>query len=414
MGHGRAMNAIGLAFWLGEGVEKDVVEAIKWFKQSAEKGELRAMRNLALCFRDGVPDAGSLSTTMKSMRLMQQAADGGLVDAMCDLADWLRELSDPAALEWYMKGAEAGNLYCMRRLGSLHRNGACGLQPDNSKALPWYERAAATGDVDSIVSLAVFLQEVGDLVRAVELYSKAADGGTRRCAIWRCSIWRVLQERHGRDEERRESGRAVRAREIELLGNASAMFNLAVCYENGMGVTKSAEKAVELYERAIELGDASAMFNLAVCYENGEGVTKSAEKAVELYERAIELGNASAMFNLALCYENGDGCDEERRESGRVVSARSRSGQCKCDVQSGRVLRERHGRCSEHENWCRVFVARCSDGRFQCQAAHRLWHAGAKERERLWRGDWFALWRCAGQCNGAQAAGDTADEACTS
>jgi TPR repeat protein len=57
-----------------------------------------------------------------------------------------------------------------------------------------------------------------------------------------------------------------------------------------MGVTKSAEKAVELYERAIELGNASAMFNLAVCYENGEGVTKSAEKAVELYERAIELG----------------------------------------------------------------------------------------------------------------------------
>jgi TPR repeat protein len=41
------------------------------------------------------------------------------------------------------------------------------------------------------------------------------------------------------------------------------------------------------------------MFNLALCYENGTGVTKSAEKAVELYERAIELGNASAMFNLA-------------------------------------------------------------------------------------------------------------------
>jgi TPR repeat protein len=73
------------------------------------------------------------------------------------------------------------------------------------------------------------------------------------------------------------------------------MFNLAVCYANGEGVTKSAEKAVELYERAIELGNASAMFNLAVCYENGTGVTKSAEKAVELYERAIELGNASAM-----------------------------------------------------------------------------------------------------------------------
>jgi TPR repeat protein len=203
MGHGGAMNAIATALWLGEGVEKDPAEAINWIKLSAENGDLRAMRNLALCFRRGVPDAGVVVDRTEAMRLMRMAANGGLVIAMCDLGEWLREANenDPVALEWYMKGAEAGSLYCMRRLGSLHRIGACGLQADNSNALLWYERAAATGDVDSIAILAVFLQEIGDLVRAVELYHKAADNGS-----------------------------------------ATAMFNLAVCYENGTGVTKSGRK----------------------------------------------------------------------------------------------------------------------------------------------------------------------------
>jgi tetratricopeptide (TPR) repeat protein len=72
-------------------------------------------------------------------------------------------------------------------------------------------------------------------------------------------------------------------------------------------VEKSTEKAVELYERAIELGDARAMVNLALWYENGEGVAKNFEKAVELYQRATDLGNASAMFNLGACYANGSG-----------------------------------------------------------------------------------------------------------
>jgi TPR repeat protein len=70
------------------------------------------MRNLALCFRDGVPDAGIAVDHSEAMRLIRMAANGGLEDAMYDLADWLREANenDPAALEWYMKGAEAGNI----------------------------------------------------------------------------------------------------------------------------------------------------------------------------------------------------------------------------------------------------------------------------------------------------------------
>jgi TPR repeat protein len=66
-----------------------------------------------------------------------------------------------------------------------------------------------------------------------------------------------------------------------------------VCYKNGNGVEKSAEKAVEWYMCAAEHGNAKAMRYLGRCYENGYGVEKSAKKAVEWYARAAELGHAT-------------------------------------------------------------------------------------------------------------------------
>jgi TPR repeat protein len=101
------------------------------------------------------------------------------------------------------------------------------------------------------------------------------------------------------------------------------MVNLASYYEDGTGVTKSADKAVELYQRAADLCNVDAIVNLALCYKNGTGVTKSDEIAVELYERAIELGDAGAVFSLALCYEDRRGRGEEHGESGRAVRTRN-------------------------------------------------------------------------------------------
>ena len=40
-------------------------------------------------------------------------------------------------------------------------------------------------------------------------------------------------------------------------------------------------------------------------YENGKIVKQDYDKAIELYNKAIELNNSYAMNNLAVMYENG-------------------------------------------------------------------------------------------------------------
>ena len=57
-------------------------------------------------------------------------------------------------------------------------------------------------------------------------------------------------------------------------------------------------KAVAWYEKAVALGDADAMCGLAVMYERGQAVSKNAEKARELYEKAAAKGSEEAKRRL--------------------------------------------------------------------------------------------------------------------
>ena len=50
------------------------------------------------------------------------------------------------------------------------------------------------------------------------------------------------------------------------------------------------DKALELYKKAADMGYAGAYRHLGIIYEEGEGVEKDNEKAIEFYEQACTLG----------------------------------------------------------------------------------------------------------------------------
>lgn len=80
--------------------------------------------------------------------------------------------------------------------------------------------------------------------------------------------------------------------------NASAMFNLALLYENKK---QDDEQAEHYYLMAVGKGHPSAMFNLALLYKNKK---QDYERAEHYCLMAVEEGHIDAMFNLALLYEN--------------------------------------------------------------------------------------------------------------
>lgn len=102
---------LGLIFAQGQGVEKDITEAMKWFRMAAEQGEPTAQHCLGMIFEEGR-------------------------DVAADYAE---------AEKWYSKAADQGMVWAQRHLGLMHLRGH-GIPQDNVQAHFWLGLAADAGD----------------------------------------------------------------------------------------------------------------------------------------------------------------------------------------------------------------------------------------------------------------------------
>ncbi len=95
-------------------------------------------------------------------------------------------------------------------------------------------------------------------------------------------------------------------------GHADSQFNVALMYEQGIGVGKDEKEAIVWYGKAASQGNAAAQFNLGVLYENGRGTKIDFAKANEWYRKASVQGDALAVGNLGMLYVRGQGVKENK------------------------------------------------------------------------------------------------------
>ena len=89
-------------------------------------------------------------------------------------------------------------------------------------------------------------------------------------------------------------------------GDVLAQFELGNQYFFGTKRrTRNYTVAALWYRRAALQGHAAAQFNLAICYDRGLGLKKSRFEAFRWYKRAAAGGIKEAKLNLALCYAYG-------------------------------------------------------------------------------------------------------------
>ena len=103
---------------------------------------------------------------------------------------------------------------------------------------------------------------------------------------------------------------------FELLNKASiystnALNNLAFLYTYGFpncGFDKNLPKAVEIYNKALDLGDNLVYNNLGEIYLNEDemnGFKKDVDKAVYYYKKGVEQNDSFCTNNLAHLYQFG-------------------------------------------------------------------------------------------------------------
>ena len=255
-GDAQAQLNLGFCYASGQGVAKDEVEAMKWYRKAAEQNLAQAQCNLGWCYFNGV---GVTKDLVEAVKWYQKAAAQGHISAQTSLGICY-ERGDGVpknyveAVKWYRKAAEQNDTTAQCRLGDLYYDGM-GVGKNFVEAMKWYRKAADQGNAQAQFGIGGCYQfgcgTTTNLTEAVKWYQKAA-----------------------------------------AQGHISAQTYLGVCYQKGDGVPKDNVEAVKWYRKAAEQNDAVAQFNLAVCYENGDGVTKN-------YVEALKWLDLAAIQNIA-------------------------------------------------------------------------------------------------------------------
>ena len=132
-----------LADGKGKGVPEDDVEAVKWYRKSAEQGNADAQYNLGVCYKHGI---GVPKDDAEAVKWYLKSAEQGDAKAQYNLGDCYHKgngvpKDDVEAVKWYRKSAEQGNADAQYYLGVCYEYGY-GVPKDHAESLKWYLKPA--------------------------------------------------------------------------------------------------------------------------------------------------------------------------------------------------------------------------------------------------------------------------------
>ena len=181
-GDASAQAKLGDLYKSGDGVPRDIAEAVKWYRLAAEQGDSHAQVTLGDIYWDGDGVPQDYSEAAKWYRL---AANRGNAHAQVVLGDmyWYGDgvpEDDAAAVKWYRLAAAQGDAYAQMSVGVAYDYGD-GVAQDKAEAVRWYRQAADGGNLQAMNNLG-YAYERGEgvavnVVEALRWYRRSAEGG---------------------------------------------------------------------------------------------------------------------------------------------------------------------------------------------------------------------------------------------
>ena len=86
----------------------------------------------------------------------------------------------------------------------------------------------------------------------------------------------------------------------------NSTYNLATCYEYGLGTNKDSIQAFDRYLKAAKKGHIMAMNKVAQCYAIGYGTVQSTEESSKWFEKSLRKGSAEELLEVGWQYEIGN------------------------------------------------------------------------------------------------------------
>ena len=265
-GDSEAELALGLAYRSGNRLlKRNPKLAVRWLRQAARKGKLRAQFELAR---------------------MEDEGEGIAPDP-----------SDAAM--WYRRAAEQGDVRAMFRLGEMLRTGY-GVAKDGAVAADWFRVAAQRGDAASVMALGRLYRDGDGVPRnideAARWFRRLADDGDAEARTLLGET--LLDNGTGEGVPRPPSARGLDGvrwlKAAAAQGYARAQYRLALAHLGGIEADLDTAEAVRLLNCAAEQGYAEALRSLGHIYREGRIVAADPVLGAADLELAAALGSDGA------------------------------------------------------------------------------------------------------------------------
>ena len=154
-----------------------------WFRHGVSRNDPRALKNLGICYLDGI---GVPASAEKAIKCFEKSASLGLSTAQENLArcceNGLVEINMKRSNDLHTQAADAGDTRAKYSLGQCFRFGR-GVSSDFEKARELLKKAADAGDPDAMLAFGEMLEEKAersrDLESALRFYRLAKEAGNR-------------------------------------------------------------------------------------------------------------------------------------------------------------------------------------------------------------------------------------------
>lgn len=258
LGNAEAQGILGDMYFEGKGLNKDLVKALEWYKQSAIQG---------------------VDTAIRGLLTMQQ------------------EQNYTTLMEDFMPLAEVGNKNAQLIIARFFHN-----KTDYANAIIWFRKSAEQGQADAQFELGLMLERgegtLKNVEEATDWYLKSATESEKinpekDINMGMVSLGRVLVKIL--EENPQHKG----------YWYSNPIAQRAIGWNYSSKSSKKTSEAIKWFLKAAQQGDISSQKELAGRYFTGHDVAQNYREAFYWFLKAASLGDSSSQSMMAGFYAEG-------------------------------------------------------------------------------------------------------------
>lgn len=319
LGNSIAMHKLGEFYEKGLGTTVNLKESVLWYEKASQKGNYTTILKSAKAYEEGV---GVEKDLKKALEFYEKAFPIsntlGLQIKILELKGKIYndQKSYDELLKIYKAYSSGFTISMgMTGLGDVYYQGL-GVKKDLKKAFEYYREAAGHENGYALEKLAWFYYKgeyvKKDLAKALFYFDYALLRDNRNVVyilgdMYYKGLGTKIDKNKGLEYYKLASknGDINGIKKIEEFKKLGLIKTATIEEEFNLIKESYSENNTLIFEKYkvfADKGYAPAIFELANCYEQGLGVAEDYKKAIELYEKAAELDNTEAMERLYEIY----------------------------------------------------------------------------------------------------------------